>query len=63
MVNLSQSTAIAQFPRGRSLQGRPASALWHSTYSLYLSISWRNKVGIPMTWLMNKLFGRGLSRM
>lgn len=62
MANLSGGRGIAQVGKGK-IEGRPASALWHSTYSLYLSISWRNKISIPLTWLSNKIFGRSLSRM
>ena len=62
MANLSGGRGIAQVGKGK-IEGRPASALWHSTYSLYLSISWRNKISIPLTWLFNKVFGRTLSRM
>ncbi|CAO1636859.1 unnamed protein product [Sympodiomycopsis kandeliae] len=62
MANLSSGRGIAQVGKGK-IEGRPASALWHSTYSLYLSVSLRNKISIPLTWLFNKLFGRTLSRM
>lgn len=62
MANLSAGRGIVQVGKGK-IEGRPASALWHSTYSLYLSISWRNKISIPLTWLFAKVFGRTLSRM
>lgn len=62
MTRLSSGTGIAQIGSGK-LEGRPASALWHSTYGLYLTITWRTKIGVAVTWVLNALFGRSLSRM
>jgi NADH dehydrogenase len=62
LANLSGGRGIAQFSKGGKLSGRSASALWHSTYSLYMSVSWRNKIAIPFTWMLNRIFGRTLSR-
>ncbi|CAO1624354.1 unnamed protein product [Parajaminaea phylloscopi] len=62
MTRLSSGRGIAQLSAVK-LEGKSAGALWNSTYGLYLTASWRNRFSIPFNWMLNKIFGRTLSRM
>ncbi|KAK0549229.1 hypothetical protein OC846_003385 [Tilletia horrida] len=69
MASLGTGSAIVQLPpipkgsnhQGADLSGRPAWLAWRSTYSI-LSLSWRNKISVPLNWLMTGIFGRDISR-
>lgn len=67
MTFLGSSKAILQGPNvdkngaGRGLRGFLAYALWRGAY-LTMTLSWRNKLLIPVQWLAVKIFGRSISR-
>ncbi|KAK0527661.1 hypothetical protein OC834_004348 [Tilletia horrida] len=68
MASLGSGRAIVQFPpmpanskTERDLSGRPAWLAWRSAYTM-MSLSWRNKVAVPLNWLMTGVFGRDISR-
>lgn len=63
LAYLGNWRAILQGPSGGlgNVSGRVAWILWRSTY-LSKTISWRNKILIPMYWTINWLFGRDISR-
>jgi hypothetical protein len=46
---------------GGKLQGYVAWIIWRGAY-LTRTVSWRNKVLVPVYWLVNWLFGRDISR-
>ncbi|KAL4926361.1 putative pyridine nucleotide-disulfide oxidoreductase [Aspergillus undulatus] len=41
--------------------GRTAWLLWNSAY-LTMTISWRNKLRVALRWLLNRMYGRDISR-
>ncbi|KAL2862817.1 putative pyridine nucleotide-disulfide oxidoreductase [Aspergillus lucknowensis] len=43
------------------LTGRRAWLVWNSAY-LTMTISWRNKLRVAVRWMLNRLFGRDISR-
>ncbi|KAL9937933.1 hypothetical protein V8E36_003478 [Tilletia maclaganii] len=68
MASVGTGQAIVQFPpssedstKARDLAGRPAWLAWRSAYTL-MSLSWRNKVAVPLNWLMTGIFGRDIAR-
>jgi NADH dehydrogenase len=60
MAYIGKWNAIVQLNKG-SLNGRAAWLMWRGAY-LVKSISWRNRLLIPMYWTLNALFGRDISR-
>ncbi|EMC95802.1 hypothetical protein BAUCODRAFT_34570 [Baudoinia panamericana UAMH 10762] len=60
MAYIGRMNAIVQMDKG-SLSGRAAWMMWRGAY-LVKSISWRNRLLIPMYWTINWIFGRDISR-
>ncbi|KAK5173599.1 uncharacterized protein LTR77_002280 [Saxophila tyrrhenica] len=60
MAYVGNSNAILQ-SSGTDISGRVAWFLWRSAY-LAKSVSWRNRILIPVYWAVNWLFGRDVSR-
>lgn len=60
MAYLGSKRAIHQ-NGADGLRGWPAWILWRTAY-LTKSMSWRNKLKIPLQWLITALFGRDISR-
>ncbi|KAF2673928.1 NADH dehydrogenase [Microthyrium microscopicum] len=60
MAYLGNWNAIVQLETGK-VSGRTAWFLWRGAY-LTKSVSWRNKILIPMYWFINWAFGRDVSR-
>ncbi|KAK5106602.1 hypothetical protein LTS08_000723 [Lithohypha guttulata] len=67
MTFLGGSKAILQGPEteragaGKRLKGFLAYLIWRGAY-LTMTLSWRNKILIPVQWLTVRLFGRSVSR-
>ncbi|KAF1810808.1 FAD/NAD(P)-binding domain-containing protein, partial [Eremomyces bilateralis CBS 781.70] len=53
--------AIMQAGTGGHVSGRAAWIVWRGAY-LTKSVSWRNKLLIPMYWVINWAFGRDITR-
>jgi NADH dehydrogenase FAD-containing subunit len=53
--------ALFQGGWGGRLQGYVAWAIWRGAY-LTRTVSWRNKILVPVYWVVNWLFGRDISR-
>lgn len=47
--------------KGANISGRIAWIIWRGAY-LTKTVSWRNKILIPIYWSINWLFGRDISR-
>ncbi|KAI4732015.1 FAD/NAD(P)-binding domain-containing protein [Aureobasidium sp. EXF-10728] len=60
MAYLGNWRAIAQ-TSGGDISGRVAWLIWRGAY-LAKSVSWRNRILIPVYWFVNWLFGRDISR-
>lgn len=60
MAYVGNWNAILQ-SQGGDISGRLAWFIWRGAY-LAKSVSWRNRVLIPVYWFVNWLFGRDLSR-
>ncbi|KAF1355278.1 pyridine nucleotide-disulfide oxidoreductase-domain-containing protein [Delphinella strobiligena] len=60
MAYIGNWNAIMQSP-GAEVSGRFAWFLWRGAY-LTKSVSWRNRILIPIYWFINWLFGRDISR-
>ncbi|CAD6886879.1 unnamed protein product [Tilletia controversa] len=68
MASLGSGRAIVQLPpipegskTERDISGKPAWLAWRSAYTM-MSLSWRNKVAVPLNWFMTAIFGRDISR-
>ncbi|OCK85153.1 pyridine nucleotide-disulfide oxidoreductase family protein [Lepidopterella palustris CBS 459.81] len=61
MAYIGSWNAIMQSGGGGNVSGRAAWVLWRGAY-LTKSVSWRNKILIPMYWILNWAFGRDISR-
>ncbi|THC95636.1 hypothetical protein EYZ11_004898 [Aspergillus tanneri] len=68
MAYIGNANALMQIPHEsregylpEGLTGRMAWIVWSSAY-MTMSISWRNKLRVGFRWLLNKLFGRDISR-
>jgi len=61
MAYLGNWNAIMQSGGVGNVSGRAAWVLWRGAY-LTKSVSWRNKVLIPIYWFLNWAFGRDISR-
>lgn len=67
MTFLGGSKAILQGPEterqgaGKRLKGFLAYLIWRGAY-LTMTLSWRNKILIPVQWLTVRIFGRSVSR-
>lgn len=67
MTFLGGSKAILQGPEterkgaGQKLKGFLAYLIWRGAY-LTMTLSWRNKILIPVQWLTVRIFGRSVSR-
>lgn len=65
MAYLGDAKAIVEgvggLKKGGDLSGRMAWLVWRGAY-LVRSISWRNRVLIPVYWCLNWAFGRDISR-
>lgn len=67
MTFLGGGKAVLQGPNtsrkgaARGLKGFLAYLIWRGAY-LTMTLSWRNKVLIPIQWLAVKVFGRSISR-
>lgn len=44
-----------------NISGRAAWLIWRGAY-LVKSMSWRNRILIPIYWTLNAIFGRDVSR-
>jgi NADH dehydrogenase FAD-containing subunit len=56
--------AVADFSKTRlnkGIKGVLAWITWRSAY-LSMSVSWKNKILIPMYWFLTSLFGRDTSK-
>lgn len=60
MAYLGNWNAILQ-SQGGDISGRLAWFIWRGAY-LTKSVSWRNKILIPVYWFLNWAFGRDISR-
>lgn len=47
--------------KARGLRGWVAFLLWRGAY-LTMTLSWRNKILVPMYWAVNRVFGRDITR-
>lgn len=67
LAYIGDARALMQLPEqvGKylpgQLTGRMASLVWNSAY-LTMSISWRNKLRVGFRWVVNRLFGKDVSR-
>lgn len=61
MAYLGDWKAILQPESGANLSGLSAFLVWRGAY-LTKSVSWRNKVLIPVYWFLSWAFGRDISR-
>ncbi|KAG9238222.1 pyridine nucleotide-disulfide oxidoreductase-domain-containing protein [Amylocarpus encephaloides] len=61
MTYVGNMKAIMQGKGGTEIKGRTAWLIWRGAY-LTKSMSWRNKLLIPMYWAINWCFGRDISR-
>lgn len=61
MTYLGDMRAIMQTGGHTEIKGRTAWLIWRGAY-LTQTISWRNKLLIPIYWMINWLFGRDISR-
>ncbi|TGO49567.1 hypothetical protein BCON_0206g00020 [Botryotinia convoluta] len=61
MTYVGGMKAIMQTDGKGEIKGRTAWVIWRGAY-LTQTISWRNKILIPMYWAINWLFGRDISR-
>jgi hypothetical protein len=53
--------ALFQGGRGGRLQGYLAWIIWRGAY-ITRTVSWRNKILVPVYWVVNWMFGRDISR-
>ncbi|KAH5692304.1 hypothetical protein HBI44_163160 [Parastagonospora nodorum] len=53
--------ALFQGGRGGRLQGYLAWIIWRGAY-ITRTVSWRNKILVPVYWMVNWVFGRDISR-
>ncbi|UZJ56312.1 hypothetical protein CBS101457_005632 [Exobasidium rhododendri] len=60
MASLGGGTAIIDGPKAKA-QGKVAWVIWRSAYTL-MSMSWRNRFLVPGFWMVNRIFGRNLTR-
>ncbi|KAF2772578.1 hypothetical protein EJ03DRAFT_348538 [Teratosphaeria nubilosa] len=60
MAYIGRWNAIAQTDQG-NVSGRAAWVLWRGAY-LTKSVGWRNRILIPVYWMINWIFGRDISR-
>jgi NADH dehydrogenase len=71
MAYIGDERALMQIPhkgdRGSNsilpegIRGRTASLIWKMAY-ISMSISWRNKLRVAFRWMLNRFFGRDVSR-
>lgn len=61
MTYLGNMKAIMQTGGNTEIKGRTAWLIWRGAY-LTQTISWRNKLLIPIYWSINWIFGRDISR-
>jgi len=61
MTYLGNMKAIMQTEGKTEIKGRTAWLIWRGAY-LTKTISWRNKLLIPIYWSINWIFGRDISR-
>ncbi|KAK4974453.1 hypothetical protein LTR42_005097 [Elasticomyces elasticus] len=61
MAYIGRWNAIVQMNNGNAVSGRAAWIMWRGAY-LTKSISWRNRILIPVYWMVNFVFGRDISR-
>lgn len=61
MTYVGGMKAIMQTDAKGEIKGRTAWLIWRGAY-LTQTISWRNKLLIPMYWVINWFFGRDISR-
>ncbi|OCL02786.1 nucleotide-binding domain-containing protein [Glonium stellatum] len=61
MAYVGNWNAIMQSGGGGNVSGRAAWVLWRGAY-LTKSVSWRNRILIPIYWFINWAFGRDISR-
>ncbi|CAI6334641.1 unnamed protein product [Periconia digitata] len=61
MAYVGNWNALFQGGEGSNISGRLAWIIWRGAY-LTKSVSWRNKILIPMYWMINWIFGRDISR-
>ncbi|KAL3464513.1 pyridine nucleotide-disulfide oxidoreductase-domain-containing protein [Aspergillus heterothallicus] len=67
LAYVGDAKALMQLPEEEGkylpqrLTGRTAWFVWNSAY-LTMTISWRNKLRIVVRWLLNRVFGRDISR-
>ncbi|KAF2639926.1 FAD/NAD(P)-binding domain-containing protein [Massarina eburnea CBS 473.64] len=61
MAYIGNWNALFQGGEGGNISGRLAWVIWRGAY-LTKSVSWRNKILIPIYWMINWIFGRDISR-
>ncbi|KAI9367641.1 pyridine nucleotide-disulfide oxidoreductase-domain-containing protein [Aspergillus egyptiacus] len=59
LMQLPEETGDSYLPH--KLTGRMAWLVWNSAY-LTMTMSWRNKLRVAIRWILNRLFGRDISR-
>ncbi|PVG04662.1 FAD/NAD(P)-binding domain-containing protein [Serendipita vermifera] len=60
LAYLGSWNAIAQRSKGHGIRGRFAWFLWRGAY-MTKTISWRNKLRVPILWAINYIFGRDIT--
>jgi NADH dehydrogenase FAD-containing subunit len=58
---LFQSGSTDREGMAKGLKGWTAYLLWRGAY-LTMTLSWRNKILVPMYWIVNRVFGRDITR-
>lgn len=71
MAYIGSERALMQIPHDKDglskrylpegITGRTARLVWNTAY-ITMSISWRNKLRVAFRWMLNRLFGRDVSR-
>ncbi|KAJ5041834.1 uncharacterized protein L3040_005400 [Drepanopeziza brunnea f. sp. 'multigermtubi'] len=61
MTYLGNWKAVMQADDGKGIKGRMAWIIWRGAY-LTQTVSWRNRILIPIYWCINWIFGRDISR-
>jgi NADH dehydrogenase FAD-containing subunit len=56
-----QGGSTSRGGKTKGLKGWMAYLLWRGAY-LTMTLSWRNKILVPMYWMVNRVFGRDITR-
>lgn len=58
---LFQGATTDRRGKAKGIKGWMAYLLWRGAY-LTMTLSWRNKILVPMYWMVNRIFGRDITR-